>query len=490
MRTRSTLATATLLAYGVLHGTSLVRAQVVAARRLPATTSAQATKAPATASDSPAGAPIDVMIYDPDPEHLWNRLHRALWVRVGPDGKSYGHDRLDPLLWKDTKYLIEGKPHERSIAVLDEFLAKEGEKLIENPLKRAILQRDLWTVFDWAAEPGTNGAKADSRRAATPRRALQRRLARTIRRLALTADQIKALPDNYAAAVATHAFAEKHDPDHPERSFLPLDVFQKDGPWVEVEIDNGSAVTASRHVHDFGARSAFRVFLRLPEGRKAAIAYFEKLRDFPRPWVNADKPDRDEDKLTLNTELPHFPVGTQTALIRQMLLVDKDGRIATTRVTESVQIRVYRAIPRLMPERTRRSRTYGEQDVYEILRSRGLLFAQKHGGLRPPGLADKDFRTQLMVHSFDPFELPPDDAPFERRMSQTNLTCIGCHDQAGIYSVQSYVRSVSRARGQYYLPVLQENENADWQGELTGWLKRREYSWGLLQGLWEAQPGK
>src|SRR4030095_3480071 len=99
-------------------------------------------------------------------------------------------------------------------------------------------------------------------------RALQTRLARIIQRLALTPEQIKELPANYAAAVKSKAFAHTHAPDHPELPFLPPDLLQKDGPWIEVLIDNNSAVTASRHVLDFGARSAFRVFLRLPEGRK------------------------------------------------------------------------------------------------------------------------------------------------------------------------------------------------------------------------------
>jgi hypothetical protein len=39
-------------------------------------------------------------IYDRDPDHPWNRLHAALFVRIGPDGKAYGHDRLEPLLWR------------------------------------------------------------------------------------------------------------------------------------------------------------------------------------------------------------------------------------------------------------------------------------------------------------------------------------------------------------------------------------------------------
>src|SRR5215469_2726768 len=27
-------------------------------------------------------------LYHADPEHLWNRLHEALFVRVGPDGRT------------------------------------------------------------------------------------------------------------------------------------------------------------------------------------------------------------------------------------------------------------------------------------------------------------------------------------------------------------------------------------------------------------------
>ena len=31
-------------------------------------------------------------MYHADPEHLWNRLHEALFVRVGPQGQAYGQD--------------------------------------------------------------------------------------------------------------------------------------------------------------------------------------------------------------------------------------------------------------------------------------------------------------------------------------------------------------------------------------------------------------
>jgi len=430
-----------------------------------------------------AAAPVDVTIYDPDPHHLWNRVHRALWVRTGPDGKEYGHDRLDPLLWMDTKYLVEEKSHKMAIAVLDEFLAVQGEKLVQDSLKRAILQRDLWAVFDWTAEPGANSREAYARRPSSPRRALQLRLARAIKRLALSAEQIKALPDNYAAALASRAFPERYDPDNPERPFLPPDLFQKDGPWVEIKIDNASAVTASRHVFDFGARSAFRVFLRLPEGRKATVAYFGALADVARPWLLTHEAGRKKDTLTLNPHLPQFSVGTQAALVRQMLVLDNEGQIATTRVTESVQLRVFRMILPLKAERD----SSRDQDFYEFTRSRPLLFGNKAGGLRPLSSNDKDFRTQLLVHPDDEFELPQDDAPFERRMGQTKQECLGCHDRPGIYGFRSYTGG-TYPRGQYFLPDLQADDDADSQGALSAQQKREQYSWGLLQGLWEDQP--
>ena len=66
-------------------------------------------------------------------------------------------------------------------------------------------------------------------------------------------------------------------------------------------------------------------------------------------------------------------------------------------------------------------------------------------------------------------------------------SCLGCHDRPGIYAFRSYTGG-EYPRGQYYLPDLQENHDADRKGELGAMRKREQYSWGLLQGLWEDQP--
>ena len=88
-------------------------------------------------------------LFHSDSNHLWNKLHEALFVRVDKDGREYGRDAVDPLLWPGTsKFLLQGKSHEKVLALLDEFITKGGDKLIKDPLRRAVMQHDLWAVFD------------------------------------------------------------------------------------------------------------------------------------------------------------------------------------------------------------------------------------------------------------------------------------------------------------------------------------------------------
>jgi hypothetical protein len=133
-------------------------------------------------------------MYDADPEHLWNRLHEALFVRVGPDSLTYGQDRLEPLLWLGSKHLLEERSRDRAVAVLKEFIESKGEKLIEDPLKRAILQRDLWLVFNWLEGEHGKGFEEPppltSEAVRTAQEKLRPPLVAVIGRLALTQDQI------------------------------------------------------------------------------------------------------------------------------------------------------------------------------------------------------------------------------------------------------------------------------------------------------------
>ncbi len=211
-------------------------------------------------------------IYDIDPDHLWNRVHAAFMVRLGPDGRIYGGDRLEPLLWSNSRYLLEGKAADRAAAVLEEFLRDKGELLIDDPLKRAVLQRDLWLVANWLAGKPDDDA----------RKRLGPLLAKVIRRLALTPEQIAKLPDNYAAAVASKQYADGFNAVKPERPYLPADIFTTDGPWVCVGPTDGP--TAPLHLREGGGNpftnSVFLMFLKLPNGRdeveQAAVEWKER----------------------------------------------------------------------------------------------------------------------------------------------------------------------------------------------------------------------
>ncbi len=176
--------------------------------------------ATATSVEQASAQPVRLNLYHADPNHLWNRLHRHFHVRVGPDGQEHGLDSVDPLVWRETRYLLTGPSHEQAVRLLDEFLDSRGETLIADPVKRAVFQHDVWALFDWLAET--------SRILPEGRKALMPRLARILRRVALTRDQIERLPDTYRAAAESRVFPERHDPSQ-ARAFLPPRSLQSGG---------------------------------------------------------------------------------------------------------------------------------------------------------------------------------------------------------------------------------------------------------------------
>jgi hypothetical protein len=396
-------------------------------------------------------------VYHPDPEHLWNRLQAAVFVRVGPDGHVYGQDRLEPLLWPRSKHLLEAQSHKRAVALLEEFAKDKGEKLIEDLLKRAVLQRDLWLVFNWLEgdHDGFEEPSLTPEEVRAARERLRRPLAAVIGRLIFTPEQIKKLPDNYAAAVRSGEFAKRFDPESPDQPYLPPDLFAADGPWVCVGRPDGPV--APKHLRDDGGNnvftnSAFLLFLRLPAGRAATRDYLEQLRSFDKPLlVEAKEAERPVRKYIPNPKLPPFPVGTEVALVRRALLIASPNTPAATALTESVQLRVYREVPEMTAQTldaalvgatpaNRRARAW--QSFQEFRLSRSLLFAGRAGGLRAVGPEERDFSTGFGSHTWDEFEnhgYRPGGRSFaEASQEPIKRTCFGCHSLPGVSSFNSF----------------------------------------------------
>lgn len=422
----------------------------------------------------------DGAIYDPDPRHEWNRLNETLFARQAQDGKKYGLDELDILYWAGTTNLLAGSSHRRALEALDQFIQSHGESLVDDPLKRALLQRDLWELFDWAAKfdrnPETRAARRD----------LETRLAVAIHRLALSTNEVAALPDNYVATAVAGL------PD------LPQGLFQTNGDWIAVHNDQDETTTPT-HVMAFDGHSSFCVMLHVPGGREASLAYLGRLNSFARTnhlWLYqtnsaaAGFTNEPAENLELNPNIPCFPTNTEWALVRRMMVVGADGGIWPTRMVESIQIRHYWGFE---PQYNLSTNDHGAVEAEFVPPQRFYEFEmdRRHDGeLREIGERETGFNS---VHFFgkgiDPFEQPfagsdgerekPDSTSFK---SAVLTTCRGCHAQRGIFSVNSYTRflsfSMSPERPAAFVAADTDRET----GGAIAW-KKRQFDWGLLLGL-------
>jgi len=383
-------------------------------------------------------------VYDKDPGHLWNRIHATLLIRTGPDGKHYGEDRIEPLLWKESRYLLNGEQADRAVAALEEFLRDNGERLFADPMKRAVLQRDLWLVASWLI--GREDREGEK---------LLGLLARAIRRLALTGDQIAKLPDNYAAAVASKTFAAAFDPKKPARAYLPPDLFDPAGPWVSVGRTDGRTAPAhlgaSHSITPNGDKnpftnSTFLVFVRLPANREAGLAFVKELARQKRPTFPVRWEVDGRATSFPNRDLPALPVGSELAFVRRALLIDTAGRGTPSPLTESVQLRptTDAVVPPSdgggLAEDPKRAA------ALEFELRRADLFGPTAVGLRDVS-AEPDFVTGFRAAPFDEFEVDrrfqpgrPALLPFAAPTVSRRESCFGCHAVSSVYGTRSFQR--------------------------------------------------
>jgi hypothetical protein len=416
-------------------------------------------------------------IFHPDEGHLWNQLHAALFVRVDQAGKEYGSDAVDPLLWPSTSFfLLQGKSHDKAIGLLDQFIDKGGAKLIEDPVKRAVMQHDLWAVFDWTANtfnPLPFGGKVDHRKYGTSkltnaRKALRQRLAKAITSLSLNKKEIASLPNNYEWAIKDKSFHTRFEEKNPQQSMLPADLLKPNGPWVCVRgALNGPS--APVHMQYYRGRSPFLVFIKLPEGRSATLNYLNRLNKHSSKALQSEDWDKN---------LPLFPEGTAVALVRQMTVIDQAGKMVPTSLVQSVQLRVYRKVGQEITDHKT------SQAVFKFTLNRRDLFAKKTGGLKPVSF---NKRTGLsLVSNEDYFES-------DRHTSRDTVmqSCINCHSCGGataksIFSFKQddWVRA-AHSFASNSLRLSPTDINLE-QKRAIRW-KSQRHDWGLLQGWLETQ---
>jgi len=411
-------------------------------------------------AETPKNKAAHLALFHPDPQHVSNRLYRELHTRSTKSGNEYGYDDLDPLLWLDTEYLLHGPSHTEAIRLLDEFSHSRAEQQISDPVRRAILQRDLWAVFDWATPRSNNEAH-------TERLELAERLAPILRRLSLTKGELYGLPDTYAKAIRSKEFPSGYDPEQAERAFLPPDLFDSHGPWVCIGTPDDEP-TARMH-EEYFSRSVFFVFLRLPGGRAATLAYLKQLADLQAPLFFLK-----HDQVLPEWNLPQFPAGTELALIRKLVLPDAQWNLIVTPVVESVQIRHYRKIPQ---DYSNPDELLHSQTVIEIKLDRAGLFSEEHSGLRAVTPEERTFPI-LMVQE-DAFEEEGLSDHIGRELPiRTLSTCTTeCHGRPGVESMMSL-----SFREKQVNPHLAESTPVREAAKVIAW-KQTENGWKLLLHL-------
>ena len=340
--------------------------------------------------------------YSPDPNHLWNRVHQQLLDRRDKSGTLWGCDEVDPLLWPQTKGILARHTYTQTIRLLDQFIRTHGERLVHDPLRRALFQRDLWAVFDWAAEPYTYKYQSE-------RVELEERLAQIIEAVALTPTEIQHLPDNYEALL------DAHD------AVLARDGFElpSNSPgWMLIGRDDG---TPAAPVHSFAfPRSVFLVYLHLPPGSDIA-AYIDSIHSYSRRRPLGD------DCFAHPCDPPQFPIGTELALVRRAILIDSTGHALVSPITEDVQLRRYREIPS--------NQSFDFQGMQELAEFQLTRWGLLHGdpGLRRIDKQEAQF-TVFATHGSDYFETGAEPRfPALKR-------CHSCHQGVGVISFTTYSR--------------------------------------------------
>ncbi len=405
---------------------------------------------------------------------IYARLFESIMVREGPDGKRYGLDEIEPLLWQRGEFLLKGASRERFLAALDAFVSQSAQAFDSyTDVQRAVMQRHLWAVFDWAANRGRGRSEE--------RRVIQRELVPVIRRLSLSRDAIKALPDTHAATANGGRYATDPDPKDRFKPFFPARLFEPNGPWVCL---TSYPLITETHAEDDRYRSAFTVFARLPGGRKATIEYFKKLTDFRDHWTPVT-PEGEilaipRTNVFANRETPQFPTGTRFALVRRAFLVDDKGEIVASPLIESIQLRAY-------------NRLHYQAVAEFAIEPRKLIAGQ--AAMRARRADEPGFRLLILRRYGDPFLATTGrstswDPPWRNGGTAPLKSCTDCHSTQGIHSVGSRnetfnMHPTGDFRGVRSLvpPRLRPARPEDtWKATIRG--KWATYEWGLLQGLW------
>lgn len=267
-------------------------------------------------------------IYSENPDDPWNRIFyqmftRRIEMRVSseyPEGAPFkefregsarrvstrtferleiGDRAIDPLypnFFNDTgaRRVLTQPGYSALVKALQDAT---NESVTRSPVARALMQSDLWSAYEHLYGEYT---RPDQSELEQHRRTIVDLIGHLIKKIALTPEEIRSLPDNYSAAM--------------RRQSLP-NLFAKDSGWIEI-------LWFPHRMHEEAAndRRVARVFLKPTR----------PTRDLQK-FVNAQREENGDPVRDLDG----------VALIMQLLLIDTQGKLTPTTLTTDVQVRLF-----------------------------------------------------------------------------------------------------------------------------------------------------
>ena len=169
----------------------------------------------------------------------YDTLYEVIMTRW-KDGKAYAQDETSPAVFSWSEFPFDDSTFDKFNAALDAFATLPQEKIEKySDVQRALMQRNLWELFEttfnwkWSADWWWDGQRSFPKTHIERRAIAQPKIASLIKRLALTKEQILALPNTLAATIKSGQFAEAHDPADPLKPFLPRDLHSPtESSWI------------------------------------------------------------------------------------------------------------------------------------------------------------------------------------------------------------------------------------------------------------------
>ena len=278
-----------------------------------------------------AGEPL----FDRKSGHPWDQARDIFYVRRFPTGEIYEHPHAFAPPW------YEFYPFTRDAAFQEQVLARlEAVEILppaqmeEQPAsRRLIFLGDLWPVFD-----GLHRARVEMPRdkkataeAVSRRDELLRRVAGVMKRLELTEEEVRALPNAFQTIGEKKLYPKAFDPSSvryvdesdplagsESKPFFPTDLLDNDGPWVTYSSEQEPSAGGMAHMDYVNHRSVFTLHLRTPDGHDGGVKF---LQDFTK---------------TEGRQV--VPPGTTLALFRRALVPTRSEKLLVSPFVESLQL--------------------------------------------------------------------------------------------------------------------------------------------------------